>query len=158
MIVRHVSPSAVMMTDEKGETMASTRQTAPGDIDEYISGFSQDVQEVLQKIRLTIRKAAPKAEETIRYNMPTFYLHGHYLIYFAAFKKHISLYPAPIGSEQFREDIARYASGKGTLQFPQDKPIPYGLITRIVKFRAMEISRKLKQTEKPNQAGRKTAS
>ena len=138
--------------------MATTPQTAPHDIDEYISGFPQDVQEILQKIRGTIKKAAPEAEETIRYNIPTFYLKGQYLIYFAAFKKHISLYPAPIGNEQFREAIAEYASGKGTLQFPQDKPIPYGLIARIVKFRAKEISQRLKQKERRNQAGGKTAS
>jgi uncharacterized protein YdhG (YjbR/CyaY superfamily) len=133
---------------KRNKPMASTPQAAPGDIDEYISRFPQTIQEVLQKVRMTIKKAAPEAEETIRYNMPTFYLHGHYLIYFAAFKKHISLYPAPVGSEQFGEEIEQYASGKGTLQFPLDKPIPYGLITKLVKFRAKENIAKAKTKEK----------
>jgi uncharacterized protein YdhG (YjbR/CyaY superfamily) len=108
------------------------------DIDEYIAGFPPDVQDILQKIRMTIRKAAPQAEETISYKIPTFNLKGHYLIYFAAYKKHIALYPAPIGVPEFEEEIAPYASGKGTLQFPLDKPIPYKLITKIVKYRRKE--------------------
>lgn len=107
---------------------------AARDIDEYIAGFPPDVQEILQKIRMTIRKAAPQAEETISYKIPTFKFKGHYLIYFAAYKKHIALYPAPFGIPEFEEDIAPYASGKGTLQFPLNKPIPYKLITKIVKF------------------------
>src|ERR671922_2464426 len=108
-----------------------TKLTTPRDIDEYIAGFPPDVQDILQKIRMTIRKAAPQAEETISYKIPTFNLKGHYLIYFAAYKKHIALYPAPIGVPEFEEEIAPYASGKGTLQFPLDKPIPYKLITKI---------------------------
>lgn len=113
-------------------------QTVARDIDEYIAGFPKDVQEILQKIRRTIRKAAPQAEETISYKMPTFNLNGNYLIYFAAYKKHIALYPAPVGVPEFEEEIAPYASGKGTLQFPLNKPLPYNLITRIVKFRVKE--------------------
>jgi uncharacterized protein YdhG (YjbR/CyaY superfamily) len=92
----------------------------------------------MQKIRATIKKAAPDAEETIRYNMPTFNLKGHYLVYFAGYKKHIGFYPAPMGRDEFKEEIAPYESGKGTLQFPLDQPIPYKLITKIVKFRAKE--------------------
>ena len=111
---------------------------AARDIDEYIAGFPPDVQEILQKIRMTIRKAAPRAEETISYKIPTFNLNGHYLIYFAAYKKHIALYPAPLGVPEFEEEISPYVSGKGTLQFPMNKPIPYKLITKIVKFRAKE--------------------
>ena len=114
------------------------QQQAPRDIDEYMAGFPKEVQEILQKIRMTIRKAAPRAEETISYKIPTFNLNGHYLIYFAAYKKHIALYPAPIGAPEFEEEISPYVSGKGTLQFPLDKPIPYKLITKIVKFRARE--------------------
>jgi uncharacterized protein YdhG (YjbR/CyaY superfamily) len=115
-----------------------TDQTAPKNIDEYIARFPHDVQEILEKIRVTIRKAAPDAEETMSYQMPTFTLKGKYLVYFAAYKKHIGLYPAPIGIAEFTEDLAAYESGKGTLKFPFDKPIPFDLITKIVKFRVAE--------------------
>ena len=115
-----------------------TNQAAPRDIDEYIAGFPKDVQEKLEKIRMTIKKAAPDAEETISYKIPTFNLKGKYLIYFAAYKKHIALYPAPIGIPEFKEEIVVYESGKGTLQFPLDKPIPFNLIRKIVKYRAKE--------------------
>ncbi|HEX6269907.1 MAG TPA: DUF1801 domain-containing protein [Anaerolineales bacterium] len=115
-----------------------TKQTGPKTIDEYIAGFPPDVQEILEKIRMTIRKAAPDAEETISYQIPTFNLNGKYLIYFAAYKKHIGLYPAPIGNVDFKEDLSAYQAGKGTLRFPLDKPIPFDLITKIVKFRAKE--------------------
>jgi uncharacterized protein YdhG (YjbR/CyaY superfamily) len=112
-----------------------TNQTAPKDMDEYIAGFPNDVQEILERIRMTIRKAAPDAEETISYQLPTFTLKGHYLIYFAAYKKHIGVYPAPTGIEKFKNELSIYGSGKGTLKFPLDKPIPFGLISKIVKFR-----------------------
>ena len=103
-------------------------------IDEYIVGFPKDIQELLEKIRGTIRKAAPDAEEAISYNMPTFRLNG-YLIYFAAYKEHIAIYPAPRGNEEFKEELASYEGGKGTVRFPLRKPIPFDLIRRIVKFR-----------------------
>ena len=103
-------------------------------IDEYIAGFPKDIQEILEKIRGTIRKAAPDAEEAISYNMPTFRLNG-YLIYFAAYKEHIAIYPAPRGNEEFKEELASYEGGKGTVRFPLHKPIPFDLIRRIVKFR-----------------------
>jgi uncharacterized protein YdhG (YjbR/CyaY superfamily) len=115
-----------------------TIQAAPQTIDEYIAGFASEVQEILQKIRVTIRKAAPEAEEAISYQIPTFTLKGKYLVYFAAYKKHISLYPAPIGIAEFKEELAPYKSGKGTAKFPLDKPIPFDLISRIVKFRVTE--------------------
>lgn len=124
-----------MRQDNQGmKTSTDTPQT----IDEYIAGFPPQVQVLLQKVRVTIKKAAPKAEEMIRYKMPTFALNDKYLIYFAGYQKHISLYPAPIGNPEFAEEIAPYESGKGTLKFPFDKPIPFKLITRIVKFRARE--------------------
>ena len=113
-------------------------KTTPKDIDHYISGFPKDVQDIMQKIRVTIKKAAPDATESISYKMPTFSLYGRYLVYFAGFKRHIGFYPAPIGNEDLKEAIAPYVSGKGTLQFPLDQPIPYRLITKIVKFRAKE--------------------
>jgi uncharacterized protein YdhG (YjbR/CyaY superfamily) len=115
-----------------------TNQTPPKDIDEYIAGFPIDVQERLQKIRMTIRKAAPEAEEKTSYQIPTFTLKGKYLIYFAAFQKHIGLYPAPRGIEKFKKELSLYEGGKGTVRFPLDKPIPFGLIQRIVKFRVKE--------------------
>jgi len=115
-----------------------TKQTAPKDIDEYIAGFPNDVQEILDKIRMTIRKAAPDAEETISYQIPTFTLKGRYLVYFAAYKKHIGLYPAPRGIEEFKEELSVYEGGKGTVRFPLDKPIPFDLIRKIVKFRVKE--------------------
>ena len=115
-----------------------TNQTAPKDIDEYIAGFANDVQEILEKIRMTIRKAAPDAEETMSYQIPTFTLKGNYLVYFAAYKKHIGLYPAPRGIEKFKKELSVYEGGKGTVRFPLDKPIPFGLIRRIVMFRVQE--------------------
>jgi uncharacterized protein YdhG (YjbR/CyaY superfamily) len=123
-----------------------TKQTTPQNIDEYIAGFPKDVQEILEKIRMTIRKAAPAAEEAISYKMPTFNLKGQYLIYFAAYKKHIGLYPVPVGDAEFNEEMSAYQAGKGTLQFPLDKPIPYKLISKIVKVRAKENSSKAKKT------------
>ena len=122
--------------------------TAPKDIDDYIAGFPEDVQEIMQKIRTTIKKAAPKAEETISYKMPTFNLNGHYLVYFAAYKKHVGMYPVPAGDAAFNQEIEAYQSGKGTLQFPLDKPIPYKLIRKIVKFRVKESLEKTKSKKK----------
>ncbi len=109
----------------------------PRNIDEYIDGFPDDVQDILEKIRITIQKAAPDAEEAISYQMPTFRLNG-YLVYFAAYKEHIGLYPAPRGDKEFKEELGCYEGGKGTIRFPLDKPIPYDLIRRIVKFRVKE--------------------
>lgn len=113
-------------------------QTVPKNIDEYIAAFPKGVQEILEKIRVTIRKAAPDAEEAISYQIPAFNLHGSYLIYFAAHKKHIGLYPVPIANAEFNEELSLYASGKATAKFPLDKPIPFDLIGKIVKFKAKE--------------------
>lgn len=112
-------------------------QTAPRDIDEYIAGFPKHVQEILEKIRMTIRKAAPDAEEIIKYQIPTFTLKGN-LVYFGAFKKHIGFYPAPSGIEEFKEELSVYEGAKGSIKFPLDKPIPFALISKIVKFRVKE--------------------
>jgi uncharacterized protein YdhG (YjbR/CyaY superfamily) len=119
-----------------------TNTTAPQNMDEYIAGFPKDVQEILQKIRMTIKKAAPSAEETISYKMPTFNLKGQYLIYFAAYKKHIGLYPVPTGDEAFNKEVAKYQAGKGTLQFPLNEPMPHKLISKIVKARVKENAAK----------------
>ena len=117
-----------------------TRQTAPKDIDEYIAGFPSDVQKLLEKVRMAIRKAAPGVEEKISYQMPTFTLKGRYLVYIAAYKKHIGLYPAPRGVEEFKKELSGYEGGKGTVRFPFDRPIPFDLIRRIVKFRIKEVA------------------
>ncbi|MFT3891165.1 MAG: DUF1801 domain-containing protein [Anaerolineales bacterium] len=105
-------------------------------MDEYIATFPPDVQKVLEELRNTIRVAAPDAKETISYNMPTFTLNGTYLIYFAGWKKHVSVYPIPAGSEAFNKKIAKYADEKSTVKFPLDKPIPFNLITQMVKLQA----------------------
>jgi uncharacterized protein YdhG (YjbR/CyaY superfamily) len=116
-------------------------QTAPKTIDEYIAGFPQDVREILEKVRLTIRKAAPEAQEAIKYRMPTFTMKGN-LVHFAAFKRHIGFYPVPTGIEKFKNELSLYEGGKGSVQFPLDKPIPYDLISKIVKFRVEENLKK----------------
>ena len=113
----------------------------PTSIDEYISAFPEDIQEKLQNIRLTIREAAPDAEETISYQMPAFRQNG-ILVYFAAFKNHISFFPTSSGIEKFKMDLSAYEGSKGTVKFPLDKSIPYDLISRIVKFRVEENLRK----------------
>jgi len=118
-------------------TNMKTDQTAPRNIDEYIAGFPRDVQEILEQMRLTIREAAPDAEETISYRMPTFTLKGN-LVHFAAHKKHIGLYPTPSGIEKFEDELSAYRSSKGAVQFPLDRPIPFDLISEIVKFRVRE--------------------
>jgi uncharacterized protein YdhG (YjbR/CyaY superfamily) len=114
-----------------------TKQARPQTIDEYIAGFPDDIQDKLQKIRMTIRKAAPQAEEKISYQIPGFALNGA-LVYFAAFKKHISFFPTSSGVREFEQELSIYKGSKGTVQFPLDKPIPLGLISRIVKFRLKE--------------------
>ena len=116
-------------------------------IDEYIATFPADVQAILQKVRATIRKSAPKAEEAISYQMPTFKLNGN-LVHFAAFKNHIGFYPVPSGIEKFKKELSAYKGAKGSVQFPLDKPIPYGLIGRIVKFRVKENLEKAKAKRK----------
>lgn len=111
-----------------------TSPAEPRDIDEYIAGFPEDVREILEKLRMTIREAAPDAEEAIKYRMPTFTLNGN-LVHFAAFKKHIGFYPAPRGIEEFKDELSAYKGAKGSVQFPLDRPVPFELISRIVKFR-----------------------
>jgi uncharacterized protein YdhG (YjbR/CyaY superfamily) len=123
------------------------KQNAPQNIDEYVAGFPTDVQKILQKIRMTIRKAAPTAEEAIKYQIPTFTMNGN-LVHFAAFKEHIGFYPAPTGIEKFKKEVSIYGSGKGTLKFPLDKPIPYELISKIVKFRVEENLSRAKSKRK----------
>jgi uncharacterized protein YdhG (YjbR/CyaY superfamily) len=121
--------------------MAMSRKVAK-DIDDYISGFPKEQQALLQQVRKTIKKNAPAAEEKISYGIPAFNLNNRFLIYFAGFKNHISVFPAPRASEEFKEKLAKYKGGKGTAQFPLDKPLPIGLITEIVKFKVKENKEK----------------
>jgi len=116
--------------------MPSVR-AAPKSIDEYIAWFSPEVQAILEKIRLTIRNAAPDAQETISYNIPTFTLNGA-LVHFAAFKKHIGFYPPVRGDASLEKAASIYAGEKGNLRFPLDQPIPYDLIERLVKLRVKQ--------------------
>ncbi|MCU0522254.1 MAG: DUF1801 domain-containing protein [Anaerolineae bacterium] len=118
-----------------------SNQVAPKTIDEYIAGFPEHIQEILQQIRKTIHEAAPEAEEAISYQMPTFRLKGN-LVHFAAFKNHIGFYPTPTGTEQFHAELSVYEGGKGSVRFPLDEPIPYDLIRRIVTFRVQEALEK----------------
>ena len=113
------------------------KQAVPNQLDEYIAAFPPEVQEVLRKVRATIREAAPGAQETISYRIPTFVLKGN-LVHFAAFKKHIGFYPTPTGIAKFKEELSGYESAKGSVQFPLDKPMPLALIGKIVKFRVRE--------------------
>ena len=126
--------------------MASERAT-PGTIDEYIAMSAPEVREVLETIRRTIRAAAPEAEEVISYRMPAF-RQGGILVYFAAFQKHIGLYPPISGDASLLKAVAPYAGEKGNLRFPLDRPIPYDLIERIVRLR-------LKQNQAKGAAKRK---
>jgi uncharacterized protein YdhG (YjbR/CyaY superfamily) len=117
----------------KSKSGGAEKPAQPKDIDEYIAGFPGDVREMLEKIRRTVRKAAPTAEETIKYSMPTFTLNGN-LVHFAAYKKHIGLYPVPRGAKEFKDRLSAYEGEKSTVRFPLDKPIPVALISDIVKF------------------------
>lgn len=113
------------------------------DIDAYISMQDESVKNVLEKFRETIRKAAPEAEEVISYQMPAFRFHGM-LVYFAAWKTHIGFYPVSSAIRKFKKELSVYEGAKGTVKFPLDKPIPYGLISKIVKFRVKENLEKAK--------------
>jgi len=119
----------------------STRPTA-GSIDEYIAGFPPEKQARLTRIRELIRATAPEAIETISYAIPTFDLNGKHLVHFAGFAKHVGFYPIPSGVEAFKEELAPYKQGKGSVQLPLDQPLPLDLIRRIVEFRVAENLRK----------------
>ncbi len=113
-------------------------------IDDYIKSFPPGIQKLLQQVRNSIQKAAPDAEETIKYAMPTFTLNGN-LVHFAAFKNHIGLYPTPNGIEAFKKELSVYKGAKGSVQFPLDQPMPLELIGKIVKYRVTENMAKAKK-------------
>lgn len=106
----------------------------PKNFDDYVDRFPKETQQLLRKMRLTIRKAAPKAKESISYGMPTF-TEGRNRVYFAGYKNHIGFYPIPSGIEAFKRELSPYKQGRGSVQFPIDKPLPLALVSRIVKFR-----------------------
>ncbi len=135
-----------------------TDRTPPRNIDEYIAGFPRAVRAVLERVRNTIRKAVPDAEETISYRIPTFKLHGRYVLYFAAWQRHYSLYPSTDRLiAAFKDDLAPYeVSGKGTIRFPLSEPVPVKLIQGIAKFRAKEVAASGKAKSAPAKKRRAT--
>jgi len=132
-----------------------TRKESFETIDEYIALFPPEIQDRLQELRQAIREEAPDAEETISYRIPTFRLKGN-LVHFAAFRDHISFFPASSGVEAFRKELSGYRISKGTIQFPLDAPLPLDLVRRIVQFRVRENLAKgtpRKRTGKKRPAG-----
>ncbi|MDQ3021956.1 MAG: DUF1801 domain-containing protein [Bacteroidota bacterium] len=119
------------------------KTSKPNNIDEYIAVYPKEAQKVLKQLRSTIMKAAPKAEETINYGIPTFSLEGN-LVHFGAYKNHIGFYPAPSGIKEFKNELSSYEGAKGSVKFPIDKPLPLKLVTQIVKFRVKENLGKIK--------------
>jgi len=115
----------------------------PNSIDEYIATFPDEIQKIMEEVRATIKKAAPEATEAIKYAIPTFVFHGN-LVHFAALKNHIGFYPAPEGMEKFDKELSVYKTGKGSVQFPLDQPIPFDLIAKITAFRVRQNSEKKK--------------
>jgi uncharacterized protein YdhG (YjbR/CyaY superfamily) len=137
------------MTDTVEDTMAKAVFKS---VDEYMASQPEAVQGVLERVRITIRKAVPGAEEVISYNMPTYKLHGSPVLFFAGWRKHYSLYPATDHVvEAFKDDLAPYQVNKGTIRFPLSQPVPAKLIERIAKFRAKEVA----EREKPKAAAAK---
>ena len=130
--------------------MTKTAQAAPRDIDQYIAGFPPEVQAILEKVRLTIHKAAPEAQETIKYGMPTYTLHGN-LVYFGAFTHHIGFYPPVAATGELKQELLPYEGPKRSLRFPLDQPIPYELIARVVTARVRENMTKTKARSRASQ-------
>lgn len=121
-------------------TSVDTSNT-PESIDQYIAQFEPEIQERLNAMRATIHENAPDATEKIAYQMPTFVLFGN-LVHFAAFKHHIGFYPAPSGVSEYAQELARYKTAKGSIQFPLDEPLPLGLVAEVVRFRVAENTAK----------------
>jgi len=109
-------------------------ESGPAGVSAYIAGFPPEVRAILRKMRATVRKAAPDAGERMSWGMPAYAQDGM-LVFFAAFKGHVSFFPAASGIEKFRNELAGYGTSKGGVRFPHGTRVPYGLIARIVKFR-----------------------
>jgi len=126
-----------------------TDKTKYGSVDEYLSTMPEKVKDLLEEIRKTIKQIEPGVEEVISYNMPAFKFHG-ILVYYAAHKEHIGFYPgSSIVNEVFEKDLVKYETSKGTIKFPLDKPLPLGLIKRIIRFRVNDnLNRRVKKTKK----------
>ncbi len=119
-------------------------KSQPKTTDEYIAKFPKTVRDVLEELRQSIRQSAPEAEETISYEMPAFKLKGRNFVYFAAWKNHVGFYPGAAAIEAFKKDLSSYKQAKGSVQFRYDKPMPFDLVKRIVKFRIEENESKKK--------------
>lgn len=119
-------------------------------VDDYIADFPEDVQKKLNQMRSIIRKAIPKAEEAMKYGIPTYVLNGN-VVHFGGNKAHIGFYPAPSGIVAFKKELSSYEGSKGAIKFPFDKPLPATLITKITKFRAKENEAKMKSKARPKQ-------
>lgn len=119
-------------------------EVKPGAVDEYIDSWPHEIRQLLLRMRDTIRNAAPAAAEKISYGIPTFTLYGN-LVHFAAFKNHIGFYPGPSAIVAFKKELSTFAGAKGSVQFPYQKPLPLGLVSKIVKFRVKEVQDKVKQ-------------
>lgn len=115
------------------------------DIDAYIDDYPKPMKGLLKKIRQVVQVAAPKAEETIKYGIPTFVLDGKNLVHFGGFKNHVGFYPTPSAMAEFKKDLSKYESGKGSAQFPLSKPLPLNLIKKIVKYRIQEVTARSKK-------------
>ena len=111
----------------------------PETVEEYIAAFPEEIQQQLEKVRRTIRKAAPNAKEVISYAMPTYRLKRN-LVHFAGYKNHIGFYPGPSGIAVCKDELAKYKGAKGSVQFPLNQPMPLDLIDKIVRFRVLEDS------------------
>ncbi|MFN8386032.1 MAG: DUF1801 domain-containing protein [Anaerolineales bacterium] len=105
---------------------------------EYIGSFPPDVRKVLKEMRATIKDVVPTAKEKISYQIACFELNGKNLVHYSAWKKHVSMYPIPAGSEAFNKAVSKYTAGKGTIQFPLDQPLPLKLIRQVVKYRVAD--------------------
>lgn len=123
------------------------KKEQPTTIDEYVAQFPQDVQQILNSLRSVIQESTPQAVERISYQMPAFYLKGN-LIYFGAHKHHIGFYPTGSGIEAFKEELSAFKWSKGVVQFPLNEPIPYELVSKIVKFRVAENLKKSSANKK----------
>lgn len=130
-------------------------QTKPRTVDEYIATFPADIQHLLEQLRATVTQAAPAAVETIKYGMPTYVLDGN-LVYFAAFKNHLSFFAAPTSVQAFKEQLATYKTGKGSIQLPFDQPLPLELIGQMVAYRIRQNAekRRVKEALGPRKAGK----
>jgi uncharacterized protein YdhG (YjbR/CyaY superfamily) len=123
--------------------MAMTMKSAPAsDVNEYINAFPREIQKIMKQLRSVILEEVPDAEQSISYGIPQFSRNGSYVVYFGGFKSHLSLFPAPRGNEKFAKALEAYKGGKGTAQFPYDKPLPITLIRRIVKFQLVENAKR----------------